>query len=60
MFQDIPHGSPTQVRFAGAWYDARILSWSIDKERWLVNVRWWPPRGGSLGGTFPEGDVRGE
>lgn len=59
MFQEIPDGGTTQVRFADKWYEARILSWYLEKERLWANVRWWPPRGESLLGMFPESDVRG-
>ena len=59
MLENNPDSSAIQVRFAGAWYDAHILTWSLEEDRWSANVRWWPPRGESLLGMFPESDVRG-
>jgi len=47
-----------QVRFAGTWYDARVLSWSLEDESWWARVRWVPPSGNGLLGTFPDRDVR--
>ncbi len=58
MAPDIPEGSTVQVRFAGTWYDARVLSWSLEDESWWARVRWVPPSGNSVLGTFPDRDVR--
>jgi len=58
MGLEIPEGATVQVRFAGTWYDARVLSWSMEDESWWARVRWTPPSGNSLLGTFPDRDVR--
>jgi hypothetical protein len=58
MYRDVPNNSRAQVCFGGAWYEARVLSWSLEEDRWWANVRWWPPSGASLLGAFPETDVR--
>ena len=58
MGPEIPEGSMVQVRFAGTWYDARVLSWSLEDESWWARVRWMPPSGNRLLGKFPDRDVR--
>jgi len=51
MGLEIPEGATVQVRFAGTWYDARVLSWSMEDESWWARVRWTPPSGNSLLGS---------
>ena len=58
MAPEIPEGSTVQVRFAGTWYDARVLGWSMEDESWWARVRWMPPSGNSVLATFPDRDVR--
>ena len=55
MGPEIPEGSTVQVRFAGTWYDARVLSWSMEDESWWARVRWMPPSG-----NRPARDVPGQ
>jgi hypothetical protein len=46
------------VRFGEEWYEAHVLDWSEEDDgRWAV-VRWRPPSGAEIRGTFPERDVR--
>ena len=58
MGPEIPEGATVQVRFAGTWYDARVLGWSMEDESWWARVRWTPPSGNRLLGTVPDRDVR--
>jgi hypothetical protein len=55
---DIPEAAKAQVRFGATWYEALVLSWALEGESWWAYVRWWPPSGISVLGTFPERDIR--
>jgi hypothetical protein len=57
MPQHAEPGTLVHVRFAGTWYEAEILSWSLEQDNWWANVRWWPPSGKAIRGTFPQHEV---